>query len=118
MSKSFGIGPTTVGPSVYGSGFLQADLWGLPGSARRVSGDLKYFQKVNLHYWHCATRKLADPREAGPRGGQFVFEVTTNSAGRKMSSSFARNPIPKRQKPLPARTVRLIPSFRKRSNGH
>ena len=33
-------------PSVGGSGFLQTDLWGLPGSARRVSGDLKLFQKT------------------------------------------------------------------------
>lgn len=31
-------------PSVGGSGFLQSDLWGLPGSARRVSGNLKLFQ--------------------------------------------------------------------------
>lgn len=33
-------------PSVGGSGFLQTDLWGLPGSARRVSGDLKLFQET------------------------------------------------------------------------
>lgn len=33
-------------PSVGGSGFLQTDLWGLPGSARRVSGDLALFQKT------------------------------------------------------------------------
>ena len=33
-------------PSVGGSGFLQADLWGLPGSARRVSGDLELFEKT------------------------------------------------------------------------
>lgn len=33
-------------PSVGGSGFLQTDLWGLPGSARRVSGDLGLFQRT------------------------------------------------------------------------
>lgn len=33
-------------PSVGGSGFLQTDLWGLPGSARRVKGDLDLFQKT------------------------------------------------------------------------
>lgn len=33
-------------PSVGGSGFLQTDLWGLPGSARRVKGDLKLFQET------------------------------------------------------------------------
>lgn len=31
-------------PSVGGSGFLQTDLWGLRGSARRVKGDVKLFQ--------------------------------------------------------------------------
>ncbi|MGC6448061.1 MAG: alpha/beta hydrolase family protein [Rubripirellula sp.] len=30
-------------PSVGGSGYLQTDLWGLPGSARRVNGDLTLF---------------------------------------------------------------------------
>lgn len=33
-------------PSVGGSGFLQTDLWGLPGSARRVKGDLDLFQRT------------------------------------------------------------------------
>ncbi|MCA9174947.1 MAG: dienelactone hydrolase family protein [Planctomycetales bacterium] len=33
-------------PSVGGSGFLQTDLWGLPGSARRVQGDLALFQRT------------------------------------------------------------------------
>ena len=33
-------------PSVGGSGFLQTDLWGLPGSARRVRGDVGLFQKT------------------------------------------------------------------------
>lgn len=33
-------------PSVGGSGFLQTDLWGLPGSARRVKGDIDLFQKT------------------------------------------------------------------------
>ena len=33
-------------PSVGGSGFLQTDLWGLPGSARRVKGDVHLFQKT------------------------------------------------------------------------
>lgn len=33
-------------PSVGGSGFLQTDLWGLPGSARRVSGDLDLFRRT------------------------------------------------------------------------
>ena len=33
-------------PSVGGSGFLQTDLWGLPGSARRVQGDLDLFQRT------------------------------------------------------------------------
>jgi len=33
-------------PSVGGSGFLQTDLWGLPGSARRVRGDVDLFQKT------------------------------------------------------------------------
>ena len=33
-------------PSVGGSGFLQSDLWGLPGSARRVRGDVNLFQKT------------------------------------------------------------------------
>ncbi len=33
-------------PSVGGSGFLQTDLWGLPGSARRVVGDLELFRRT------------------------------------------------------------------------
>ncbi len=33
-------------PSVGGSGFLQQDLWDLPGSARRVSGDLELFRQT------------------------------------------------------------------------
>lgn len=33
-------------PSVGGSGFLQTDLWGLPGSARRVKGDVDLFQRT------------------------------------------------------------------------
>ena len=33
-------------PSVGGSGFLQTDMWGLPGSARRVKGDVDLFQKT------------------------------------------------------------------------
>ena len=33
-------------PSVGGSGFLQTDLWGLPGSARRVRGEMDLFQKT------------------------------------------------------------------------
>ena len=33
-------------PSVGGSGFLQTDLWGLPGSARRVKGNLDLFQRT------------------------------------------------------------------------
>ena len=33
-------------PSVGGSGFLQTDLWGLPGSARRVKGELELFQST------------------------------------------------------------------------
>ena len=33
-------------PSVGGSGFLQTNLWGLPGSARRVRGDVGLFQKT------------------------------------------------------------------------
>lgn len=33
-------------PSVGGSGFLQTDLWGLPGSNRRVKGDLDLFQRT------------------------------------------------------------------------
>ena len=33
-------------PSVGGSGFLQTDLWGLPGSARRVKGDINLFQRT------------------------------------------------------------------------
>ena len=33
-------------PSVGGSGFLQTNLWGLPGSARRVRGDLNLFQQT------------------------------------------------------------------------
>ncbi|MDA7527578.1 dienelactone hydrolase family protein [bacterium] len=33
-------------PSVGGSGFLQSDLWGLTGSARRVKGNLDLFQKT------------------------------------------------------------------------
>jgi dienelactone hydrolase len=33
-------------PSVGGSGFLQTDLWGLPGSRRRVRGDLALFQRT------------------------------------------------------------------------
>jgi dienelactone hydrolase len=33
-------------PSVGGSGFLQTDLWGLPGSARRIKGDLDLFQRT------------------------------------------------------------------------
>ena len=33
-------------PSVGGSGFLQYDLWGLPGSARRVRGDLDLFRRT------------------------------------------------------------------------
>ena len=31
---------------VGGSGFLQTDLWGLPGSARRVKGDVDLFRKL------------------------------------------------------------------------
>lgn len=33
-------------PSVGGSGFLQTDLRGLPGSARRVKGDVELFQRT------------------------------------------------------------------------
>ncbi|MBD3673242.1 MAG: acetylxylan esterase [Planctomycetaceae bacterium] len=33
-------------PSVGGSGFLQYDLWGLPGSARRVRGNLDLFRRT------------------------------------------------------------------------
>ncbi len=33
-------------PSVGGSGFLQTDLWGLPGSARRIKGELDLFQRT------------------------------------------------------------------------
>lgn len=33
-------------PSVGGSGFLQDDFWGIPGSARRVRGNLALFQKT------------------------------------------------------------------------
>jgi dienelactone hydrolase len=33
-------------PSVGGSGFLQTDMWGIPGSARRVSGTLELFRKT------------------------------------------------------------------------
>ncbi len=33
-------------PSVGGSGFLQTDLWGLPGSSRRVKGDVDLFQRT------------------------------------------------------------------------
>ncbi len=33
-------------PSVGGSGFLQTDLWGLKGSARRVKGDVGLFQRT------------------------------------------------------------------------
>ena len=45
-------------PSVGGSGFLQTDFWGLPGSARRVRGDVDLFQRtiagqVYLAKVHC-----------------------------------------------------------------
>ena len=33
-------------PSVGGSGFLQTDLWGLPGSRRRVRGELALFRRT------------------------------------------------------------------------
>jgi dienelactone hydrolase len=33
-------------PSVGGSGFLQTDFWGIPGSARRVNGDVPLFQRT------------------------------------------------------------------------
>lgn len=33
-------------PSVGGSGYLQTDLWGLPGSARRVKGEVDLFQRT------------------------------------------------------------------------
>jgi dienelactone hydrolase len=33
-------------PSVGGSGFLQTNMWGLPGSARRVKGDVDLFQRT------------------------------------------------------------------------
>ena len=33
-------------PSVGGSGFLQTNLWGLPGSARRVRGNVNLFQQT------------------------------------------------------------------------
>ena len=33
-------------PSVGGSGFLQTDLWGLPGSARRVAGGIELFRRT------------------------------------------------------------------------
>ena len=45
-------------PSVGGSGFLQTDFWGIPGSARRVRGDVDLFQRtiagqVYLAEVHC-----------------------------------------------------------------
>jgi len=48
-------------------------------------------QEKNPHYWFYATRKLADPRWAGPRGGRLVFEVTTTAPGNSLGVQLETN---------------------------
>jgi len=45
----------------------------------------------NRHHWHFATRKLADPRWAGPRGGRLCFEVTTTAADNTLAVQIDTN---------------------------
>ena len=70
-------------PSVGGSGFLQDDLWGLPGSGRRVRGDLGLFRRTiageaYLSRVRCpilflsATNDFNAPMECVERGMQVV----------------------------------------------
>ncbi len=46
--------------------------------------DWYVLQAANRHYWFFATRKLADPRWAGPRDARLVFEITTTAAGNSL----------------------------------